>query len=88
MAKDAFAQEVWFDKDNLWVLLTDGRQISVPLTYFPKLLHASEKERNDFIISGGGIGIHWESIDEDILVEGLLYGFGDRTSDISKTMRG
>ena len=58
LTKDVLAQNVWFDKDNLWVLLTDGRQISVPLTYFPKLLRASEKERNDFIISGGGIGSH------------------------------
>ena len=82
MAKDVLAQNVWFDKDNLWVLLTDGRQISVPLTYFPKLLRASEKERNDFIISGGGIGIHWDSIDEDIHVEGLLQGFGDRKEGV------
>jgi len=87
LANKAFAHKVWFDKDNLWVLLTDGRQISVPLTYFPKLLHASEKERNDFVISGGGIGIHWDSIDEDILVEGLLYGFGDRTSDTGRTLK-
>lgn len=80
MINQGLAKDVWFDEDNLWVLLTDGRQISIPLTYFPRLLNASEEVRNGFIISGGGVGIHWEGLDEDILVEGLLYGFGDRTS--------
>ncbi len=79
MDKKVLAQEVWFDADNLWVLLTDGRQIAVPLAYFPRLLNASQDNLNDFIISGGGIGVHWESLDEDISVEGLLLGFGDRT---------
>jgi hypothetical protein len=77
--KKVLAQEVWFDADNLWVLLTDGRQIAVPLAYFPRLLNASQDNLNDFIISGGGTGVHWESLDEDISVEGLLLGFGDRT---------
>lgn len=80
MTKQAYAKDVWFDDNNLWVLLMDGRQLSIPLSYFPRLLNASEKERNDFIISGGGIGIHWDKIDEDILVEGLFLGFGDRTN--------
>ncbi len=80
MDKYVLAQEVWFDADNLWVLLTDGRQIAVPLAYFPRLIDASQDDLNDFIISGGGIGIHWENLDEDISVEGLLLGFGDRAA--------
>ena len=83
MDKTVLAQEVWFDADNLWVLLTDGRQIAVPLAYFPRLLNASREDLNDFIISGGGIGIHWDKIDEDISVEGLLLGFGDRVAVIN-----
>ncbi len=78
LTMQAYAKDVWFDDNNLWVLLMDGRQIAIPLSYFPRLLNASEKERNDFIISGGGIGIHWDNIDEDILVDGLLLGVGDR----------
>ena len=86
MDKNVLAQEVWFDADNLWVLLTDGRQIAVPLAYFPRLLNASLEDLNDFIISGGGIGIHWDNIDEDISVEGLLMGFGDRVAVINNTV--
>jgi hypothetical protein len=55
LANQAFAKDIWFDENNLWVLLADGRQISIPLTYFPKLLNASETERQTYIISGGGI---------------------------------
>ena len=72
LAKRVLAREVWFDEDNLWVLLTDGRQIAVPLIYFPRLLHASREDPDDYIISGGGTGIHWDKLDEDISVEGLL----------------
>ncbi len=85
MDKNVSAQEVWFDADNLWVLLTDGRQIAVPLAYFPRLLNASRDDLNDFIISGGGIGIHWDNIDEDISVEGLLLGFGDRVLECRRS---
>ena len=76
---EACATRVWFDSDNLWVFLTDGRQLSVPLTFFPRLLGASQQQRENFLISGGGTGLHWESLDEDISVEGLLLGVGDRT---------
>ena len=77
--KPAKATEVWFDNDNLWVLLADGRQLSVPLSYFPRLLNATDSQRSNYVISGGGIGLHWEDIDEDIAVEGLLLGIGDIT---------
>ena len=70
----ARAQRVWFDKDNVWVQLTDGRQIGVPLAYFPRLAGAIAKQRKNFVMSGGGTGLHWEELDEDISVPGLLAG--------------
>ena len=75
----ACATRLWFDTDNLWVLLADGRQLSVPLAYFPRLLKANDEQRQGYIISGGGSGLHWESLDEDISVDGLLLGVGDRS---------
>jgi len=54
------------------VRLDDGREIAVPIDWFPRLRDATEKERNDWRLIGGGEGIHWKTIDEDILVEGLL----------------
>ena len=79
LVKNAQASRIWFDSDNLWVLLTDGRQISVPLSYFPRLLKATDEQRQKYIISGGGTGLHWDEIDEDISVKGLLLGIGDLT---------
>jgi hypothetical protein len=61
--------------DNVLVVdLEDGRTISVPLTWYPRLLHASQKDRDDWQIAGGGFGIHWPSIDEDLSIDGLLRG--------------
>jgi hypothetical protein len=79
---EARALRIWFDSDNIWVLLADGRQLSVPLTYFPRLQNAKSNQRDGYIISGGGTGLHWEELEEDISVEGLLLGIGDRTRDI------
>ncbi len=76
---DAHATKIWFDKDNIWVMLADGRQISVPLSYFPRLLKATPADRELYSLSGGGTGIHWEKLDEDISVNGLLLGIGDLT---------
>jgi hypothetical protein len=56
----------------LRVLLADGREISVPLAWSPRLLAATPEERKQWRLIGGGIGIHWDSIDEDISVESLL----------------
>lgn len=67
----------------MWVHLTDGRTLGVPLVYFPRLSTASEEQRKAFTISGGGIGIHWDELDEDISVKGLLMGIGDRTAQTS-----
>lgn len=79
LAFEPRARKVSFDADNMWVELTDGRQLGVPLAYFPRLLNATKLQREGFIISGGGSGIHWDDLDEDISVRALLLGVGDRT---------
>jgi len=76
---EANATKIWFDKENMWVALTDGRQLSIPLLYFPRLLNATPEQRNNYELSGGGTGIHWEDIDEDISVPGLILGNKDLT---------
>jgi hypothetical protein len=60
--------------DTLSVDLSDGCSISVPVAWFPRLLHSSEQERNNWRLIGRGQEIHWENIDEDISIEGLLVG--------------
>jgi hypothetical protein len=81
------AKKVAFDADSIWVYLADGRKLSVPLAYFPRLLNATAKQRENYIISGGGTGIHWENIDEDIDVKYLLMGFGDTTNPSTHTKK-
>ena len=76
---EPMAAKVTFDEDRMWVELTDGRKLGVPLAYFPRLLAATVKQRKNYIISGGGTGLHWEHIDEDISVQALMQGVGDRT---------
>lgn len=66
-----------FDADMMWVDLSDGRSIGVPLMWFPKLLAASSEARADFELSRRGI--HWPALDEDVSVAGLLAGLGDQT---------
>lgn len=73
------AVHVRFDDDNMWIALSDGRTLGVPLAYFPRLLNASAQQRNQYVISGAGTGLHWDKLDEDISVEHLLLGHGDRT---------
>lgn len=70
------ALRVWFDTDNMWVALNDGRILAVPKVWFPRLAAASDKDLADYELSGNGIGIHWESLDEDISVPNLLLGYG------------
>ncbi len=67
-------KNVHFTDDSLSVDLMDGRTISVPLAWYPRLLHASDKQRKNWKIGGGGFGIHWPDIDEDLSTEGLLRG--------------
>jgi hypothetical protein len=70
------AESVRFDEDVMWVKLTDGRVLGVPLAWFPKLMKADPAARAAVEISP--FGLHWEALDEDISVEGLLAGRGDK----------
>lgn len=70
-------KSVRFDEDAMWVELEDGRTIGTPIAWFPRLLHATRSQREDFELSY--TGIHWDELNEDISVEGLLRGIGDQT---------
>ncbi len=69
-----YAEGVTVTDDTLRVDLSDGRTVAAPLAWFPRLLHATQTEQNNWRLIGKGHGIHWEDIDEDISVEGLLAG--------------
>jgi len=71
---DPRVEAVYFTRDSLIVDLRDGRSISVPLVWYPKLQKATVKERSNWEICGGGYGVHWPKIDEDLSTEGLLRG--------------
>ena len=71
---DVDAQSVRVTDDELTVELTDGRTISVPIAWYPRLSHGTPEERNHWKLLGGGSGIHWEELDEDIRVGALLEG--------------
>lgn len=71
------ATDVKFDEDSMWVSLSDGRMLGIPLAWFPKLLIASPEQRNHFELSP--YGIHWDDLDENISVAGLIAGRGDQT---------
>jgi hypothetical protein len=79
LATEPLCKRLRFDSDTMWVELTDGRQLGVPLSYFPRLLHASPAQRRRYTTSGGGAGLHWDHLDEDISVRGLILGKRDRT---------
>ena len=79
LAARALSSQIRFDSDNMWVVLADGRQLAVPLAYFPRLLKANPEQRMSYIITGGGMGLHWDELDEDICVESLLAGVYDQT---------
>lgn len=66
------ASSVWFDDSKLCVRLADGRELSVPIDWFPRLRDASEQARNNWRFVGRGQGIHWEDIDEDLSIAGLM----------------
>lgn len=71
---DSFAKDVRLSGDTLSLDLADGRTVSVPLDWYPRLLHATEEERGNWRLLGQGMGIHWADLDEDISVEGILLG--------------
>lgn len=67
-------RDVKVTRDRLVVDLVDGRTIAVPLVWYPRLLHATAKQRANWRLAGGGFGIHWPEVDEDLSTEGLLRG--------------
>ena len=76
------ANAVRFDQDSMWLELSDGRTLGVPLAWFPRLLHGSPADRDQVSISSRGL--HWEALDEDISVAGLLAGLGDQTRNLGR----
>ena len=84
------AVDVNITEDSLTVELSDGRSVSAPLAWFPRLLHANTKERKHWRLIGNGHGIHWEDLDEDISVESLLAGMssGESQASFGKWLRG
>lgn len=81
----ANANDVFITVDTLTVNLDDGRTISVPLSWYPRLFHGTEKERKNWRLIGKGEGIHWLDIDEDISVKGLLAGL--RSGESQKSLQ-
>ena len=71
------AVSVRFDDDSMWVDLSDGRTLGVPLAWFPRLLRATREQRQACRISSRGL--HWDALDEDVSLAGLLAGYGDQT---------
>ena len=80
LAMTGVGQLLLHDRANGSLVHTDGRTIGVPLAWFPRLLHATPARRERYRISVTGQGLHWEELDEDISVPGLLAGHGDMTS--------
>ncbi len=84
------AQHVSVTEDSLGVDLSDGRTITVPLAWYPRLLHGTAAERNNWRLIGKGSGIHWNDLDEDISVECLVLGkpSGESQSSFKKWLSG
>lgn len=76
------ATDVRFDDDSMWVSLSDGRTLGVPLVWYPRLLNGSPSAREDFFISPSGI--HWDGLDEDVSIEGMLYGWREVVAESRK----
>lgn len=76
---------VTLDEHSLTAYLADGRTISVPLAWYPRLLHASNEQRGNWELVGGGYGIHWPDLDEDLSAQGLLRGTPAPGSQRSRT---
>jgi hypothetical protein len=74
LAADERVSDVQITEDLLTVYLMDGRIISVPIAWYPRIASATPEQRSKWKVSGGGYGIHWDEIDEDLSTEGLLRG--------------
>lgn len=77
------ALDVSVTDDTLTVDLADGRTLSVPIAWYPRLLHGTPQERRNWRLIGNGVGIHWPDLDEDISIDGLLLGRRSRESQKS-----
>lgn len=87
--REAAEKTVSVTEDTLTVHLADGRTLSVPLAWYPRLLHGSSKERSRWRLIGKGEGIHWADLDEDIRVESLLFGHpSKRKSEVVQALAG
>jgi hypothetical protein len=84
-----FAQHISINEDSLIVDLVDGRTITVPIEWFPRLVHATVEERNNWRLIGSGEGIHWPDLDEDISTENLLAGkpSGESQASLKKWLK-
>lgn len=78
------AKSLRFDRHTMWVELDDGRSLGVPLAWFPRLMQATPEQRENYRIGYSGNGLHWDELDEDISVEGLLHVRGDGTQPGSR----
>jgi len=77
-------KDVRLTEDTLSVDLLDGRTITVPLAWYPRLLHATAEQRENWQVAGGGFGIHWPDVDEDLSTEGLLRGAPASRTSVSE----
>jgi len=78
MSSSVSAMQVRFDDHNMWVNLSDGRTLGVPLAWFPRLLECTAEQREQVRLSSRGL--HWDALDEDISIAGLLAGLGDQSA--------
>lgn len=72
--EDPIATSVKVNQNELVLTLEDGRTLTIPLSWYPRLFHGTKKERSNFNLIGNGRGIHWPELDEDISIEGLIAG--------------
>ena len=88
--RTALAHSVEVSEDTLTVDIVDGRTVSVPLDWYPRLAHGSETERNTWRLIGNGAGIHWPDLDEDISVDSLLAGHrsGESQGSLQRWLKG
>ena len=74
-ANSVKATRVWFDESSMWLALDDGRMLAIPRIWFPKLDAATNEQLEKYELSGNGIGIQWDELDEDVSVPNLLLGY-------------
>lgn len=81
----ASIEDVEISEDRLTAHLTDGRVVSVPLAWYPRLVHATQAERDNWRLIGTGEGIHWPDLDEDVSVDNLI--FGERSGESQQSLQ-